>query len=132
MASFKKRPSAKWPNGVQATVSVAGAGEASATKPNMREARAWAAEKEAELRAGLAGQFPRKTLADALDRYELEVTAHKRGKRWEQARIAYMKREFPELCSKVLHKMTSSDWSAWRDARLRGDPKRESVAAAAR
>jgi integrase len=119
MASFRKRPSAKWPNGVQATVSVAGAGEANETLPNMREARAWAAEKEAELRAGLAGQFPKKSLADALERYELEVTAHKRGKRWESARIAYMLREYPALCAKVLHKMTSSDWSSWRDSRLK-------------
>jgi integrase len=127
MASFRKRPSKKWPSGVQATVDIAGAGEASETLPNMREARIWAAEKEAELRAGLSGAFPRKTLGDALDRYEREVTSHKRGKRWESARIGHMQREFPELCAKVLHKMTAADWSAWRDARLRGAGKRQAV-----
>jgi integrase len=127
MATFKKRPSAKWPNGVQATVSVAGAGEASKTLPNMREAKIWAAETDAELRSGLSGQYPKKTLGDALDRYEKEVSVDKRGKDWESVRIAFMKREFPELWGKVLHKLTSSDWSAWRDARLRGGGKRRAV-----
>lgn len=118
MASFKPRPSAKWPHGTQATIRIAGAPEQSKTLPNMREARRWAAEVETEIHAGLRGAYPKKTLADALDRYEREVTAHKRGKRWESARLAYMRREYPALCAKVLHKMTAADWSAWRDNRL--------------
>jgi integrase len=119
MASFKKRPSKKWPAGVQATVEIKGSPPRSETLRNMQEARRWAAEVETEIRAGLAGKFPNKTVDDALKRYEDEVSAHKRGGDKEALRFSALRREFPKLVGKVMHKTTAADWSDWRDRRLK-------------
>ena len=81
-------------------------------------ASAWAAQEEAAILAGVVSRWPRKTLADALDRYEREITAAKRGARAERLRLAAVQRDFPELCGKLLHNITADDLGRWRDARL--------------
>lgn len=82
-------------------------------------ASAWALRKEAAIEAGQAGRYPDKTLADALDRYERDVSAHKRGQKWETDRLNLFRREWPALCARVLHTITAADLSEWRDARLK-------------
>lgn len=82
-------------------------------------ALAWATREEAAIEAGQAGRYPAKTLADALDRYERDVSALKRGERWESARLGLFRREWPALCARVMHTITTADLAEWRDARLK-------------
>lgn len=82
-------------------------------------ATAWAAQEEAAILAGQRGQYPAKTVAQALQRYEEEVSVHKPGKRWEELRFGLFVREFPALAAKQLHEVDTSDLNAWRDARLK-------------
>jgi len=77
----------------------------------------WAAQEEARILGGAAGEFPDHTLADAFRRYELEVSRHKRGARAESLRFAAWVRDFPALCGTVLHKITADDLARWREAR---------------
>lgn len=114
MASIRKRGD-KW----QAIVRMKGSPATSGTFPTKKEAAEWAAAEESAIRAGRRGAFPPKTLDQALTRYELEVSRHKRGKRAESMRFEAMRRDFPSLVAKVMHKITAADLSAWRDARLR-------------
>lgn len=87
--------------------------------PTKAAAQAWAAVEEAAILTEQQAKYPSKTLADALDRYEAEVSAHKRGARPEGLRFQALKRDFPNLCKKLLHEITPADISAWRDARRR-------------
>jgi integrase len=82
-------------------------------------AQAWALREEAAIEAGQAGKFPNRTLGEALTKYETDVSAHKRGGRWESVRLAMFAREWPELCARVMHTITSADLAAWRDQRLK-------------
>ena len=82
-------------------------------------ATAWAAQEEAAILAGERGQFPNRTVTQALERYETEVSAGKRGKRAEELRFAAFQREFPALSAKVMHEVTTADLNTWRDARLK-------------
>ncbi len=77
----------------------------------------WAAQEEARILGGAVGEFPDKTLTDAFDRYELEVSKHKRGSKAEALRFAAWARDFPDLCGKVMHTITADDLAKWRDAR---------------
>ncbi len=69
--------------------------------------------------AGQRGQYPRRTLLQAFDRYEQDVSSTKRGENHEILRFTAIRRDFPELVAKVMHEITSSDLAAWRDARLK-------------
>lgn len=82
-------------------------------------ASAWAARLEASIIDGTASRWPDKTLADAMDRYAKEVSSTKRGAREEALRFEAIKRDFPALAGKVLHKIDTADLAAWRDARLK-------------
>lgn len=82
-------------------------------------ATAWAATEEAAILAGARGQYPRRTVAEALERYEREVSVSKRGARTEGLRFTALQRDFPALTGKVLHEVTTADLNAWRDARLK-------------
>ena len=84
-----------------------------------REAEAWAAARDAELRA-VATQSPgiRHSLADALIRYVAEVSPTMRGERWECARVgAFLKdANFP---TGKIGEITPEMIGRWRDTRLR-------------
>jgi integrase len=86
---------------------------------NKAAATAWAATEEAAILAGNAGQYPKKTVAEAFDRYEREVSSKKRGARAEGLRFAATVRDFPALCSKLLQDVTPDDIASWRESRLR-------------
>ena len=114
MASFRKRGKV-W----RAEIVRTGAPRLSASFPTKAEAQAWATREEAAIAAGLRGQWPAKTVADALHRYAENVSPTKRGERWEVLRLALIEREHPALAARVLHTVTAADLAEWRDARLR-------------
>ena len=78
----------------------------------------WGIREEAALIAESRGAYPKRTLAEALDRYVERVSALKAGERFERMRLEALKRDFPDLAGKVLSKLTTADLVAWRDARL--------------
>lgn len=78
------------------------------------EAIAWAAEVE---RQPLSGAPAGATVADLLKRYARDVSAHKRGKRWEQIRCAKLAAD--KLGAVRIAAIQPSDVAAWRDRRLR-------------
>ncbi|OMY27894.1 integrase [Burkholderia pseudomallei] len=93
----------------------------SQTFRTQREAKAWAAAREHELRKQ-AAQRPaeRYTLRAMLERYDSEIIPSKRGARPESMRLHAFLRNFPTLADKTLAEVTTPDLAEWRDARLRG------------
>ncbi len=77
-------------------------------------AQGWATREETAIIDGAANRWPRKTLADALKRYEEEVSPTKRVLKLERHTFSMMLRDHPELCATVMHKITAADLSAWR------------------
>lgn len=114
MAYVRKLPSGKW----RAEVERAGA-RLSQTFPTKREAQNWAAAEEAALLAGKRGQYPAKTLSEAIDRYVREVTPGKATARTEALRFAALARDYPALVSTPLAAIQPAALAAWRDDRLR-------------
>lgn len=85
-----------------------------------READAWAAQRETELRT-MADASPsqRHTLGDMLARYRDEVSVTKRGQRWEIIRINRFLAGWPNLCARRLCEITPELMARWRDDRSR-------------
>jgi hypothetical protein len=89
------------------------------------EAVAWAAQRETEIRTEKSTGIQRgRTVDHAFRRYEKEVSAHKRGHRWEAIRPAAIGRMM--VNGVALHDMKLADVTPdilgkWRDARLKGD-----------
>src|SRR5256885_4609469 len=71
MAYFRKVK-----NGWRAEVERAGI-RRTATRATKAEAQGWAVAEEAAILAGARGEFPRRTLAEAVERYRREVTDKK-------------------------------------------------------
>ena len=113
MAAISKLPSGLW----RAQVARNGA-RRSKSFPTKSAATQWAAATEAELMAGKRGGFPRKTVAQALERYALEVSPGKPGGRWELLRLAAFGRE--PWAQRWLTELTPDDLGRWRDQRLLG------------
>lgn len=90
----------------------------SATFPHKATATAWGAQQETAILAGKVG-FPTKTVREAFDRYERDVSRHKRGFIGESKRFAAILRDFPALGAKVMHEVKTPDLAEWRDARLK-------------
>ena len=110
MARIRKR-GASW----TAEVRRIGYEPASAAFPTKAEAQAWAAEVERQIRSGKS-PITRNTLADLLDEYLRKVTPTKRGRAWEERRIAWMLQQpFSRL---MLADLTPKALADWRDARL--------------
>lgn len=86
-----------------------------------REAKAWAAARELELRRQkTAAPGDLHTVRDMLVRYEKEISSLKRGEREERLRIRALLRDFPELADLPLSQVSTPKLGEWRDARLRG------------
>lgn len=81
------------------------------------EAAAWASVTEGEILAGKRRDIPDKCFGDLLDKYALEVSAHKKGARWESVRIGLLKRD--ALASARLRRIDATDVAGWRDRRLK-------------
>jgi len=85
-----------------------------------REAKAWAAAKEIELRALKSKPVAElRTVGEMLKRYGEEVSPSKRGARAEQLRLAAFARDFPELAALPLSEFKTPQLAQWRDARLK-------------
>lgn len=91
------------------------------------EAGRWALEQEAAIEDSRVGKVPRKTLADAFDRYLKDETPKKRGWRAEGIRIAKFKATIP-FVDKLLTEISADDWAAWRDSLSRVGGARKSLA----
>jgi len=113
MASFRKLKS-----GWRAEVARLGVRD-SKVFPTKGEAAAWAGRREAEILSGEddGSRWPRKTVADVLDRYAEEVSPTKKSEREERLRLAALVRDFPDLAAKPFAKVTPDDIGRWRDAR---------------
>jgi integrase len=90
----------------------------SATFETKSAAQQWGIREEAALIAESRGAFPRRTFAEAIDRYVEKVSSLKQGERFERLRLEALKRDFPELAAKQLTKLTTADFVMWRDTRL--------------
>ena len=90
----------------------------SQTFPTKAAATQWATRLEADLLARKRGELPRKTVTDALDRYEAEVSSKKKGHAWEVKRLAQFRRE--PWAKKLLALLAADDLAKWRDRRLLG------------
>lgn len=80
------------------------------------EADAWAVDRERELRKGPSANAG-KPLQAALTRYAEEVSAMKRGARWERLRLNLFGKM--EIAGKRLEDIKRADIAGWRDARLK-------------
>lgn len=92
----------------------------SATFRTQREAKAWAAARESELRARKdmePGELH--TVAEAFKRYVQDVSSTKRGEQKERLRLEAFMRDFPHLASLRLADFKTPQLAEWRDARLK-------------
>lgn len=92
---------------------------ASGTFDTKAAAEQWATKEEAAILAAKRGVYPRKTLADAFDRYAREVSPGKARGRAEGLRLDAFCRDYPAIAGKLLPDVTAADMAAWRDDRLR-------------
>lgn len=83
------------------------------------EAILWAQAAEGEIIEGKAGKLPRKTFADAIEKYLTDVTPKKKGERHETLRLQAIVRDFPALAEKQLSEVRTVDLVEWRDTRLK-------------
>jgi len=84
-----------------------------------REAFAWASARETEIRnAAGSAKAERHTVADALRSYATEVSPGKRGRRWEEIRLAALERAPNFPAGLLIDAVDTSHLAAWRDARL--------------
>lgn len=114
MASIRQHPAGGW----RAQIARAGV-RRSKVFQTKAAASAWAAQEESAILASERGQYPRRTLSQAIERYVREVSSKKLGARKEELRLAALERDFPALAAKVLSEIQTPDMVEWRDARLR-------------
>jgi integrase len=122
MASFRKK-GRSW----EAQVARQGIRK-SASFATKAEAQAWAAKTETEIRSGRRGDIPDKTFGQLLEKYRDEVSASKKGERWERVRIDRMVGGRPKddppvpadpITGVRLADLSETDFAGWRDRRLR-------------
>lgn len=78
----------------------------------------WATAEEAAILAALRGLYPRRTLGDALRRYESEVSSRKSNPRREGLRLRAFERDYQDIAGKQMTDVSTADLSRWRDDRL--------------
>lgn len=90
----------------------------SASFPTKAAAMAWAGRIEAEILAGFRGDIPAHlTVRDLLDRYEKEVSVHKKGWKWEKVRLEGFRGS--RIASVRLRELDSPHAAAWQQERLK-------------
>lgn len=107
MASYKRLPSGLW----QVQIFRRGV-RRSDSFPSKGAAVAWAGTVEAEIMAGVRGEVPNLTVAALFERYEREVSAHKKGRRWEVIRLKAL--GLDPLAAVRLRKLDTPDVAAWQ------------------
>ena len=114
MATITKRGKA-----YQAKVRRKGHEPISQTFDTKSEAEAWARQIESEMDRGIfvdRTEAERTTFAEALERYETEITVRKKGAKQERLRLAMWKRD--TLASRTMASLRAVDFAKWRDRRL--------------
>jgi integrase len=115
---------AKLSKGWRAQIAIKGTRE-SKVFSTKAEAVSWAGKRETEIREGEATGIQKgHTLDDAFQRYEKDVSAHKRGKRFEILRMGAISRyeiAGAKLGDMKLADITSDILGRWRDQRLTVD-----------
>lgn len=111
MATYCKLPSGLWQvqvfrRGVRRSSSFVSKGAAVA----------WAGRIEGEIMAGVRGEIPNLTVGDLFRRYETEVSAHKKGRRWEAIRLQALGRDRIALVK--LRQLDAPHVSDWQHRRL--------------
>ena len=82
------------------------------------EAKAWAAQTEAEITSRALGITPKnQTVGDIIRRYRAEVTPTKRGSRSEDIRLARFLRD--PICDIKTSEVMPHHFAKWRDRRLK-------------
>lgn len=114
MAYIKKLKTGRW----RAQIERIGVRK-SAVFDTKAEATNWAATEEAALIAVKRGAYPRKTFADAMNRYAEGVSSRKAGERSERLRFKAFERDFPDIAGMVISDISTPDMVRWRDARLK-------------
>lgn len=89
-----------------------------ATFDTKTQAKAWAAQREFELRQQGEGKLPEYSLYEAMVRYRDTVSVKRKGEKWERDRIAKFMRDNPNLIKRKIAVITSDDLGKWRDKRL--------------
>lgn len=117
MATFEQRESGYW----QAKIRRKGYPAQSRTFEKKVDAEAWARDLENKMDRGIfedRREAETTTLRTALERYEREVTSKKKSQRQEKNFIKHWL-ERKEYSNKTLAGLKSSDFAAFRDARLK-------------
>lgn len=89
----------------------------SATFESKQAAVAWAGRREAEIMAGVRGEIPNLTVAALLTRYAEQVSAGKKGERWEVVRLTALERD--ALAQVPLRKLDAPHVADWQQRRLK-------------
>ena len=87
--------------------------------PTKKAAQLWAQQREMELSHYDKLESYRRTLGELLQRYAQEVSATKKGRKWEQVRLEMYLKRFPALCEIPLLKLTREDFEMWMNIRLK-------------
>ena len=121
MAQFEKRGTKETGFSYFARVRMAGVDEAK-TFPTSAEAKAWAEQRQTELRDKKNGKIPDRPFSDLMREYALTESPKKDGERWEVIRIKMFlgdgKVKIPNPITLVsLRDLDSSDVATWRDGR---------------
>jgi integrase len=103
--------------GWRAQVRVVGCKPLSKTFPKKAQAWEWAAQAERDLKAHRRGDYPKKTLQQALERFRLEEAIQHKGERWERVRTLAFERH--PICQKQISAVTEDDMALWREWRLK-------------
>lgn len=82
-------------------------------------AQAWAAEHERAILDGAVSAWPRKTVAQAMERYADEVTPGKGSAKAEGLRLAAFVRDHPSIAAMLISEVAPTHIAGWRDAELR-------------
>lgn len=100
MATFIKEPSGRW----RVRVRIKGSAPISQTFRTRAIAEAWAREKEDEIEGGdlVDNDADKLTVSDLLDKYQREVTEHKKGKAQENSKLAILDADLGQLTLRQL------------------------------
>jgi integrase len=78
---------------------------------------AWAGKVEAEIMAGVRGEIPNLTVLALFERYQRDVSEHKKGKRWEVVRLTALGRD--RLAQVKLRQLDTPHVADWQQRRLK-------------
>jgi integrase len=112
MATFRRLPSGLW----QVQIFRRGVRK-SESFPSKGAAVAWAGRQEAEIMGGVRGEIPNLTVRELFERYDREVSAGKKGQRWESIRLGRVGAS--TLGAVRLRQLDTPNVSAWQQERLK-------------